>query len=250
MQSADDEEFKEKVLEEDFKKAAESMRKIKKEEIEKKSKNKPFLKLGIYLTVISLICLLVINYQVPWIYVKHDNNAEFFYYKNSEIATSSNNTNFTTFFQSEKSDDYLGISSFDLKSTPITQSYLLYAIIALGIAFTIFNLIIRKKEFSMVNFRIIHSIIALSATSLCIYFIYITVKFLAPNILLYYNQNLIVKNVQNLGMIYIAPIILILLISITLKICFTVLKINFRDFEKIADKTKTKKSFSSFRYGV
>jgi hypothetical protein len=55
---------------------------------------------------------------------------------------------------------------------------------------------------------------------------------------------------ENLGMIFLAPITLILIISATLKIAFTVLKINFKDFEKLAVKTKTKESLSRFKHGV
>ena len=239
--------IKQKELEENFKKAIESKNKPK-QEIKKKPKKKPFLKLGICLIIVSLICLYFVS-GVPWIYAKYDPGNEFFYYKDFRIDNTTNDTSFTDFLQSKDSSKYIGVSSNDLTTIPNIQINILYITAALGIAFTIFVILIRRIDFSIKKLRIIHSFFALITSFICIYFIFITVKLLGSNILLYYNQSSIVPNLQNLTVLVLSPIFLIMVMSGVLKIAIAILKINFNEFEKEIDEKVSKKSLSNFKTG-
>jgi len=216
-----------------------------------KPKKKPFLKLGLLLICIGIICLLIIN-VVPWAYTIYDNktsnhmNNEIFYY-NDKIDNFSNDTNFSSFFESKDSYNYLGVNSYTLQLIFNMQSYIIYTIIIVGVILTILSLLIKRGDFPVAKYKLLYCFFAIITAILCIYLIFITVKFLGAEILLFYNGNFISNNIENLALLFISPIILICLASILLKINTTILKINLNYFEKIFDeKIKNK----PFKYGV
>jgi hypothetical protein len=249
-----EQKIKQEILDENFKKASTTINNTKKENIKKPIK-KPFFKLGFCLILISIFCLILLN-LVPWAYIKYDNkiseskNNEFFYNNNGEIETSSNDTNFTNFFKSEGSYESIGISSYDLTKTSKVQSYIFYAFIAIGIVFTIFQIIFRKRDFSIKKYRLFHAFFALITAILSIYFIFISVKFMGANILIGYNIQNVLGNLEKLVVVFITPVVLIFIVSGILKIAIAVLKINFNEFEKILDEKTTKNSSKIIRHGV
>lgn len=254
VKKQDKQKFKEEILDESFKKASASVNTTKIEQ-KVKPKKKSFLKLGLFLIGIGIICLLIMNFT-PWAYAKYDNKAsgfkdnEIFYYKNSEIDNLGNDTNFSSFFKSKESYQYLGVSSNDLTSIPRIQTYILYAIIALGVIFTILGVFIKRSDFPIEKYKLFHCFFAFITAPLCIYFIFITIKFMGAIILVSYNANFISYNIENLSLIFITPIVLIFIIAGLLKMTTAVLKINFNDFEKILDEKSTNKSLAILKYGA
>jgi hypothetical protein len=214
-----------------------------------KPKKKPFLKWGLIIIVFGLICLLIIN-LVPWVYVLYDNktsnieNNEIFYY-NNKIDTFSSDTNFSSFFESKDSNSYFGVNLFSLKSIYTTQTLILCAIIILGFVFTIIGIFIIKSDYSLEKYKLINCFFAVITTLLCIYLIFISVKFLGAEILLFYNANFISENITNLSFVFITPILLIIITSFLLKINTTILKLNIRNFEKTYYEKNKNESFKS-----
>ncbi len=94
--------LREEILNEKLKKASILTNKIEIGE-KLKHKKKQFIKLGLFLIFIGIICLLIINI-IPWAYAIYDNkttnhkNNEIFYY-NDKINNFSNDTNFSSFFE-------------------------------------------------------------------------------------------------------------------------------------------------------
>lgn len=202
-----------------------------------KPKKKPILKLGLILVIFGIISLLIIN-LVPWVYVIYDNkisnlkNNEIFYYP-EKIDKFSNDANFTSFFESKDSNMYLGVNSFTLKSMSITQSIILYAIIILGFILTIIGILIAHSDFPIEKYRLLNCFFAVITALICIYLIFITVKLIGTEILIFYNGNFIFDNIENLALIFISPFVLIFIASCLLKISTTILKINLKHFDKI-----------------
>jgi hypothetical protein len=92
---------------------------------------------------------------------------------------------------------------------------------------------------------LINCFFAVITALLCIYLIFITVKFLGAEILLFYNANFISDNINNLALVFITPILLIIITSFLLKINTTILKLNINDFEKTFYEKNKNKSFES-----
>jgi hypothetical protein len=254
IKKQDKQKVKEEILDENFKKASISVNKTKTEE-KLKPKKKPFLKLGLFLIVIGIICLLIMN-VVPWAYAKYDNKTsgfkdnEIFYYTDSTIDNLGNDTNFSSFFESTDSYKYLSVRSDDLTSFTRVQTYILIAIIVIGVIFTIFSILLKRSDFPLEKYKLFHCIFAFITAILCIYFIFITIKFMGANMLVFYNANFVSSNIENLSLIFIAPIVLLFIVSGILKMTTTILKINFNDFEKILDEKTTNKYLTSLKYGV
>jgi hypothetical protein len=248
------EKIKEKVLDEDFKKATEFSKKSKHntERVEKR----PFFNLGFGLIFVGVLCLLILNFT-PWIYVKYDSNItsekdiDFFYYRDFEQVGTNQNQEFATFFQQGNSSKFLGISDNDLTVIPNVGYYIFIVFVLLGMLFTAINIFfIKKKNANIENLRVIHSFFAGIVAILSIYFIYVGVKFFGAMILLIYNNHVISNDVSNLFLAYLAPIILIFIVAGVLKLSFTIIKVNIREMQKITDEEKTKSSLKKFKQGV
>lgn len=211
-----------------------------------KPKKKPFFKLGLILIIVSIICLLIMNF-VPWAVVSYDNNIlniknnEIYYYTD-KIDKNTNDVSFSSFFESQDSYEYIGLNSNSIKSSSITLSYLLYAIIAIGVIFTIFGLFISRSDFSIEKYRLFHCFFAFITALICIYFVFISIKFIGANILMLYNSEFIPADIENLAFIFISPIIVLFIVLGLFKLNISVLKINFNIFEKnyLIEKTKNK----------
>jgi len=237
--------LKEEILDENHKKVSILIDKMETKEKLKPTK-KPFFKLGLVLIIVGIICLLIMNF-VPWAIVTYDNktsnikNNEIYYYTD-KIDNFSNDTNFSSFFESKDSYMYFGVNSDSIKSSSITLSYLLYAIIALGVIFTIVGIFIKRSDFPIEKYKLFQCFFAFIAALICLYFIFITINFMGANFLILYNGNFISANIENLAFIFISPIVLLIIGSGLLKLTITVLKMNFNIFEKnyLIEKTKNK----------
>lgn len=238
----DNQNLKEKFFNDKYKKVSISVDKMD-ANYKFNYKKKPFLKLGLILIIISVICLLIINLS-PWAYVLYDNktvdikNNEFFYYKD-KIDNSSNDSNFSSFFKSEDSFRFLGVNSFTFNSFYKTQSLILYTIIILGLIFTILGFFLKRSDLSIEKYKLFHCFFAILTGILSIIIIIDSVKFLGAEMLLFYNGSFISDNIQNLALIFISPILLIFLASVLLKTIITILKININFFEKLFDEKLT-----------
>jgi hypothetical protein len=212
-----------------------------------KTKKKPILKLGLILVIFGIICLLIIN-LIPWSYVIYDNkisnlkNNEIFYYPD-KIEKFSNDINFTSFFESKDSNMYLGVNSLTSKTMLMTQSILLYVIIFLGVILTIIGILIARSNFPIEKYKLLNCFFAVITALICIYLIFITVKFIGTEILLFYNGKVIFDNIENLALIFISPFVLIFIASCLLKISTTILKINLKHFDKMFDEKIKNESF-------
>ena len=158
IKKQDKQMLKEEILTEKLKKASILTNKME-TGAKLKPKKKPFLKLGLLLICIGIICLLIIN-VVPWAYAIYDNktsnlkNNEIFYY-NDKIDNFSNDTNFSSFFESKDSYNYLGVNSYTLKSISNMQSYILYTIIVVGVILTILSLLIKRGDFPVEKYKLL-----------------------------------------------------------------------------------------------
>lgn len=245
--------IKEDILDESFKKAE-----ISKEIQTKKGKKiskEPFRKLGIVLIIISIISLAIINF-LPWMYIRYDaeyGTIEEFYYRGLENKEGNYYEEVNYIFESPcincsyNSKNYIGVTEDDFTNIPKVASNGFFALVILGLIYTIFEIIKRKYNFFMETALIIHSIYAAAAIFISIVVAVSSIKFLGIYFLLYYNMSFIeASGVNNVILIFVAPIILIFVSSAIIKISITVLKINFDEFEKKSKMDKSQPSFSKF----
>jgi len=247
------EKEKEKILDQDFEKAKE----IKKTPVsikkEKYSKKKPFLKLGIILLIFGIMCLVILE-AGPWMYIKFDqseegnNQVELYYYKDFVLKGQEKNDTINNFFQSDYSGIYIGIKPADFSSLANKEKYIFYSMILLGFIFTIFAIFDKKRNLSIEVSTIVHTLFATITAGLCIYFIFLSVKFLAASILTGANHSFIEQMIPNATIVFLAPIIILFIVAGFLKVIFSVIKSNFKIFEKIQEEKKTKKPFYNYRY--
>jgi hypothetical protein len=265
MDSVEDEEFeedfflskkkkerlKEELLDKDFKKALSSgpYKGIKKP-FKKSVKKKPFLKFGIFLIIMAFICILIVNLS-PWLYVRYGTNdspIEELYYRDFDNKKSIENTNISLFFKSQDSSTYLGVSFDDFINIPRNSVYIFITIIILGFIFTLIEILNHWKNFSSVIRSITHTFFALLVSIICIYLLYINLHFFSSNILEYNNIGFIKDSLPNVSFVFITPVVLIFIVALILKISFSVMKLNFREFETIYIKMQPKKALYSYRY--
>lgn len=211
-----------------------------------KIKKKPFFKLGLILIFVSIISLLIMNF-IPWAVVSYDNktsnleNNEIYYYIN-KIEKNSYDSSFSNFFDSQDSFKYLGLNFDSINSSSTILSYLLFAIILIGTIFTIFGLLISQRDFSIEKYRLLHCFFAFITALICIYIVFILIKFIGANILILYNNDFISTDIENLAFIFISPIIVLFIILGLFKLNISILKINYNIFEKnyLIENTKNK----------
>jgi hypothetical protein len=248
--------IKEDILDEAFKKAEISKGLRSKEG--KKITKKPFLKLGIILIFIAVLSLAVINY-LPWMYIKYDVGDETLHesfgidFKNSEGHY---NETIDYIFESpctncsNNSKNYLGITKNDFTNIPRLITYAFVSLAILGIIFTIFEVIERKRNLSMELVSLVHSTFAIAAYVVCVFVIFISIKFLGAHFLLFYNRPFIeASGISNIIIIFPVIIILIIISFAIIIIATTVMQINFHEFEKKLLSEKTRSALSTFKFG-
>lgn len=247
--------IKEEILDETFRKAEilKGLRPIEKKEVTKK----PFLKLGIVLIIITIISLVAINYT-PWIYIKYDAEngiiqefihrdlkdghyyKEFDYIFESPCANCSNN-----------SKNFIGLSKDDFTNIPKITFYGFIILFLLGIIFIIFEIIERKRNFSIKIVTLIHSTFAAATLTVNMFVIFTLIKFFSSNFLLYLNRSFIeVSGINNIILIFPVPIFIIFISLISIIIAINIMKINFLKFEKKLISEKTHSTLSYLNFGV
>jgi len=248
------EKKKEKILDQDFEKAKEIKQNPVRKKEDKYTKKKPFLKLGIILLIFTIICFIILD-ALPWMYIKFDasndgtSQVEYYYDKNFVITNNEEqNETINNFFESINSNIYMGINPTDFSSLYYHGKYIFYSMIAIGIVFTIFAIFDKKRNLSIETSTIIHTLFAGIVAGLCIYFIFLSVKFLASVILIVLNYRFINPILPNLVIVYLAPMIVLFIMTGVLKVTFSVIKSNFKIFEKIKEGKKPKKSFYNYGY--
>ena len=257
----DDDYFKDKQY--NFKKKQQILKnqidkkdmKIKKQEKTKKEKNERksrFLLLGIVLIIIGSACFVTIN-ELPLLYVKYEQKLESenltierLYYQDIQISDEYDQK-IKTFFDSD-SGQYLGVSTDDFSPYIKICKYLSYMLVGIGIVFTLTQIAFKFVVIENKKALLLHSLFAASGAVLCVYLIFISVKFFAAFILYLLNYKIIAENLTNPVITFVTPIIIIFIVSIGLKICFVILKIDYNELEKTLESKKPKKSMLDFRY--
>jgi hypothetical protein len=244
---------KKNILDETFKKAEMTigLRPSKKKKFQKKT----FQKLGIGLIVIGLVSIFAINY-LPWMYVKFDTdygtmqevfNRDFKkgnFYDEIDYIFESPCTNC-----SNNSKSFIGLTKGDFSNIPKLTSYAFIILVLLGIIFTIFEVIERSRNLSVEIAKIIHSIFAVGALIVSVFVVFISIKILSSNLVLYYNKPFIeIFGIKNVILIFPAPIILIVISLVSIMISIFLIKINFHEFEKKFLSEKTRSTLSGYKF--
>lgn len=249
---------KEKILDESFKKAA--LIKIdhpKKREV-KIVEKKPFIKLGLIITVIALLGLVLINY-IPWMYLGYETNyglvEESFSYKdfNNNLIESEEIISLfesTCYNCSDNSNNYIGLALDDFTNIPKLNLYIFIFLALLGIIFTIFIIIDRKKDFSEETITIIHSLFVALIIIVAVIIIFLNVKFLGSHVLYQLNKPFIqVLGFENVRILFFMPYVLFLFSFGLLIIGLTFIRINLNKAINKFEIYKSKSSEFSYRFG-
>jgi len=255
---------KEEVLDEVFIKAqALKGKKVKKTEVKKKkvSTGRPFLKTGIILIIIAIAALVVIE-QTPWLYIRHeanDGSSEQLFYRDFETRnpeiTKINQTVLNIFNSpcnncSNNSNNFIGLTIDDFTTTPQTTSSGFIALLLIGVIFTVFVIIDKFRNFYDEIVLAVHSLCSVGAIVACMIILISCMKFLGAYLLLHHNWSFIeISGIENVRLVFLAPIILIVLTLMTLRGSMMILKINFREMKKMFHLDKTKSPYSTYRYG-
>ena len=209
---------KEKILDETFKKA--EIKKGLRPKPGTEFLRKPFLKIGVVLLVISMVAIISISY-LPWLYIKYDdpqfgtiqemlyeNDFERGdYYKEIDLIFESSCTNCST-----NSNNFLGITKSDFLRGFGTTTIGFYFLAILGIVFTVFEILRRKREMPIEIVSIGHSLVAAVSIIINILIASIFIKFLGSYFLLYYNKSFIeTSGVNNVILIYFVPLLMVIL---------------------------------------
>jgi len=201
---------------------------------EKKQINfRKFRKLGLLLIIMSLISLIITS-QMPWAYVKYD--SKFVEGKTIEESVDENpyegDFNETSFFKFKNGSQNIGISLDDFHNSYAISFYSLIALIIIGIILTIFEIITWKKD-EFYDLGIVINSIALIVVALVIVnLIIIFSKFISSHLMITLNSAIIIDHFPSLSIIFLLPLFMIIIMSVLLKIIFTILKINFNELEK------------------
>jgi len=249
---------KEKILDDSFKNA-ELLKKGPQEKKEKKIVlKKPFNKLGIIIAVIAIIGILFINY-IPWLYISYETDLgwveESFSYDdlNNYLIESKDIIGLfesTCYNCSDNSNNYIGLTLNDFTTTPRFSLYILIFLALLGIIFTIFIIIDRKKDFTPETFTIIHSIFVVLTIIVAIILIFLNVKFLSSHILYILNKPFInALGFEGARIIFFMPYVLFLFSVSLLIIGITLIRINLNRAVNRFEAYKSKKSEFCYKFG-
>lgn len=244
---------KDQILDENFKKAEKSRR--KKDIKVKNSEKKPFLKSGILLLIIAIICLVITN-LLPWAYVRCDDSSgkqeiEKFVYSNEDASDIENPEVLNIFDTPEvnatvHSSNFIGISFNDFKSSAniLTFGFIFLALMA--VIFIIFQILDRSKQVFKNGFMLFHTSFSCLVILACFFLLFTVVRFFSVYPLLSYNNNFI--NTQNIFILFPVPIILSIVLLIVIKAAFSIIKIYMKKMRSKIDVTDKKETPFSF-YG-
>jgi len=249
---------KEKILDDSFRKAE----LLKKDPQEKKEKKivlkKPFNKLGIIIVVIAIIGILFINY-IPWLYINYETDfgwvEESFSYDdlNNYLIESEDIIGLfesTCYNCSDNSNSYIGLTLNDFTATSKLTLYIFVFLALLGIIFTIYVIIDRKKDFTPETFTIIHSIFVVLTIIVAIILIFLNVKFLSSHVLSLLNEPFInALGFEIVRIIFFMPYVIFLFSVVLLVIGITLIRINLNRAVNRFDAIRSKKSELSYKFG-
>jgi hypothetical protein len=150
---------------------------------------------------------------------------------------------------SNNSNNFIGIIKDDFTTAPRMATYGFYILAALGIIFTIIEIIRKKLTISNDLATIIHSLFAGASAVIGLFIAMLLIKFISVYILVFYNKSFIeAADINNLIIICFAPILLIAVSFITFTIGIIVMKLNFSEFEKKLSSERYETSYSTYRY--
>ncbi len=259
---SDDEFFREakkeqlsrdQLLDENFKKAEKSRR--KKDLNNKKNEKKPFLKSGILLLLIAVICLVITN-VLPWAYVKCDDSSgeqeieKFVYSK--EDASDIENPEVLNIFDAPEvnatfhSSNFIGISFDDFKSSANILNFGFILLALMAIIFIVFQILDRSKEVFKNGFMLFHTAFSCMTILVSFFLLFTAVRFFSVYPLLSYNSNFI--NTENVFILFPVPIILSVILLIIIKAAFSIIKIYMKKMNSKLKGTGKKENPLSF-YG-
>jgi len=259
------EKTKDEILDETFKKA-ENPNKIK--PIQKKIVQKnPFLKSGIIVIIIAILCLAIINY-LPWMYIQYEDpelgtieemfNKDFGdkiekYIEKNRNSNSNAYSGIYNVFESQcsncsnNSNNFIGLTLDDFSNIP-TRAFFSFIILALlGLIFTIFQIVDKFRRFSIDTNAIIHSAFAIGLILVCAYLLVLIVKFFGAYILLAINWPFIGLN--EIRILFVVPLILIFIIPVIIKGATAIIKMNFNELKKRFKTDIPEDSFSLYKFG-
>lgn len=204
-----------------------------------KKKAKPFFKIGFVILTITIICLAVVNY-LPWMYIRHSSSSqsdfiERSYYKDFKTQEDGNESKILDFFNSKNSSLYLGLNKNDFSLIPNISNHICYILVILSLIFVTLVILDKKIDFSLKKLLVFQTLITSIIIIVFLYTIYILVQFLGANILSFTNISILKTFFPDLALIFPAPLIIISLLAVSLKICFTVIKSNYNEMFKLSD---------------
>ena len=197
---------------------------------------RPFLKTGLILIVVALICLGVVVYA-PWAYVNCDSydknqiTEEFIYYGNYDIENeevknifnppSNNCTN--------SSCQHTNLNFDDFTQTPNMAIYSFIFLMIIGLLFVIFQIIDKVQTFSEKRFITLYSTFSMFSLIVSVFILLLMTKFIAIYFSLFYNSEFIYT--KNIIFISPAAIVIICILLGLIKINFSVMIMNFHSFQ-------------------
>lgn len=246
---------KQRILDENYKKAEVALGLRKKEKTVAVHRRKTFFHLGVFLIIAAVICLIIIEH-VPWFYVKcevnDDGNTAVLkasYYKDFVNNDKKNYSQIEELFKPVDGIYPLGLSIDDFLVTSTLSYYSFLILVLIGLIFTVFAVLYRFSKFSYETIVIIQSITSLLSVVVCVFLIVIFIRFVAAYILLYYNISIINRIVSNASVSFPVPILMIIILSFVLKICFTMVRTGYRELERKMKYTSSMKG-TGFTYRV
>lgn len=240
------EKIKETLLDETFKKAefTRSLRSSDKDP-EKKTYKKVFPKFGFVLIAFAIIGISVIN-ATPWVYAEYgaeNETATVSIYKDFKLE----GNNYTQIYGLFQSPYYIGLTTSDFTEGAKLEYYGCISLIVLGIIITMFGIIDKMRNFSGEFFVIFHFIIGTVTIIPGIFIVLSVAKFLGAQILTY--QNTLPITYANLSLLFPTPFILIILGFVTIRLAFTIMKIDLNKTRETKEEENFEESFSSSIYG-
>lgn len=238
--------------------------------VRKINPKKPFLKSGILIIVIALLCLAIVNF-LPWIHVEYDSQEfgtvketfTFSYetdFKNEKLENVNlaklNSTaigNIYGLFESQcsscsdSSSNFIGLSINDFSDTAKMTTYSFFVLILLALFLIVFQIFDKIRNCSTDTVAIIHSIFAAGVMITSTYILLLIMKFFGAYILIYSNSSFIA--LKDLIVVFIVPVFLIILVPLLIVGANAIIKMNFNELKIKFKADIPADSFSNYKFG-
>lgn len=242
---------KDELLDQNFKKAQKS--KKKRFGKEKKTNKKSFLKTGVLLLFIAIICLAVTNF-LPWAYVKCDDSSgekeveTFIYY--GDDASDIEEEEITNIFNvpevesTQDSSNFIGINFKDFNNAGDVLNLGFIFLTLLGIGFIVFQLLDRSKNMFKNGFMFFHTAFSCLVILTCFFLLFSLIRFFSVYPLLSYNNNFITSG--NVFILFPVPMALAIILLIIIKAGFSVIKIYLKKMRTKVERNEDKNPLSFY----